>query len=108
MNYRVIVSPNARQELYDDALWWAEHRDVDEALRWLDGFEKALLKLDQNPDQHPLARENGEFPFDLRQMLYGLSRKPTHRAVFEIRGQDVIVHGIRHLARRDLTMEDVE
>jgi hypothetical protein len=39
--------------------------------------------------------------------LYGLHTKPTHRAVFEIRGQHVVIHGIRHLSRRDLTPEDL-
>lgn len=106
MTYRVILTPNASQELYDDAIWWAEHRDPDQATRWLTGFEQALKSLANDPENHPLARENAEFPFELRQMLYGLSKNPTHRAVFEIRGQDVIVHGIRHLARRDLAPDN--
>lgn len=107
MTYRVILTPNARQELYDDAIWWAEHRDADQAARWLDGFELTLRTLAENPEKHPLASENDVFPVELRQMHYGLSKRPTHRTVYEIRGDEVIVHGIRHLARHDLTQDDL-
>lgn len=107
MTYRVVLTPNARQELYEDALWWAEHRDAGQATLWLDGFEKALESLAIQPGKHPPARESQDVSVDLRQMLYGVNKAPTHRAVFEIRGEDVIVHGIRHLARRDLTPDEL-
>jgi hypothetical protein len=44
----------------------------------------------------------------LRELLYGVRSKPTHRAVFELRNDEVIVHSIRHLAQRDLTPQDLE
>ena len=107
LTYRVILTPKARIELYNDAVWWAENRSVEQARHWLDGFERAIEGLAKDPQVHPLARENAAFPFELRQFSYGLRSKPTHRAVFEIRGRDVIVHGVRHLARQDLTPEDL-
>ena len=107
MTYRVFVTPRAHIEFYNDALWWAEHHSVDQAMRWLDGFEQAIKSLTKKPDKYPFAWENDDFSYDLRQLTYGLSSKPTHRAVFEIRGGEVIVHGIRHLARRDLTPDDL-
>jgi plasmid stabilization system protein ParE len=108
MTYRIIVTARANQELLEDAIWWAEHRDSDQANHWLDGFQVALRALAQTADKQPMAEEYGELPGELRQMPYGLGRKPTHRAVFEIRGQEVIVHAIRHLARKDLTAEDLD
>jgi len=107
MTYRVVVTPRARIEFYNDALWWAEHRSVDQAKRWLNGFERAIKSLVEHPDRYPVAWENEELSLDLRQLTYGFGNKPTHRAVFEIRGDKVIVHGIRHLARRDLTADDL-
>jgi plasmid stabilization system protein ParE len=101
--------PTAEQQLHESALWWAENRSLDQALRWLDGFQAALQSLAKDPDRHGLARENQlyDFPFPVRQLLYGLSRRPTHRALFEIRGDIVYVHAIRHLAQRDLTPDDL-
>lgn len=107
MTYRVILTPKARIELYRDAAWWAQNRSVEQARQWLDGFERAIDRLAKDPQAHPLATEDAAFPFELRQFAYGLRNKPTHRAVFEIRGRDVIVHGVRHLARQDLTPEDL-
>lgn len=107
MSYQVIVLPKARDEMYRDALWWSEHRSADQAARWLAGFEDAINNLANDADTHPLARENGNFSFELRQKTFGLGPKPTHRAIFEISGDKVLVHGVRHLARRDIGPDDL-
>jgi plasmid stabilization system protein ParE len=107
VSHRVSITSKAEAELYGAALWWAEYRSQEQAFRWLEGFEAALAFLAENPERHPLAREDAEFPFSLRQLTYGLGGKPTHRAVFRIREDQVIVYGIRHLAQRDITPEDL-
>lgn len=96
-------------QLAGSALWWAEHRDADQAAGWLDGFEQSIAALCTNPEQHGLARENNlyELPYPVRQLLYGIGRKPTHRAVFEIRGDTVYVLAIRHLAQHDLDAKEL-
>jgi hypothetical protein len=35
-------------------------------------------------------------------------RRPTHRAVFAIRGEGMVVLAVRHLAQQDLSPDDVE
>jgi plasmid stabilization system protein ParE len=82
---------------------------VDQALRWLDGFEQAIAALCENPEKHGLAREDGlyDLPFQVRQLLYGIGKKQTHRAVFEVRGDTVYVVAIRHLAQRDLLRDEL-
>lgn len=107
MSHHVTITSKAEAELYTAALWWAEHRSQEQAFRWLEGFEAALASLADNPEKHPLAREHADFPFTLRQLLYGLGTKPTHRAVFRIREDEVIVYGIRHLAQQDITPQDL-
>lgn len=42
----------------------------------------------------------------IRQLLYGVSRRKTHRAVFEIRAGEVIIHAIRHLAQDELLPDE--
>src|SRR5438046_1440527 len=92
-----------QRQLAQCALWWAEHRSSAQAERWLDGFEQAIVELANNPEQHGLTQENSfyDLPYPARQLLFGLSTKPTHRAVFEIRGDTVYVLAIRHLAQDD-------
>lgn len=106
MSYEVKLLPRAKLQLYNSALWWAEHRSAEQAVRWLEGFEAALRLLDHNPERWPLASESDAVPFEIREMTYGLGRRRTHRAVFEIRQQEVIVYAIRHLAQDSLTPDD--
>ncbi len=108
MRYRVVLTDGASEELQEDAIWWAEHRDSAQALQWFDGFIHALNQLSENPVTYPVAAESVRYSVDLRQMLYGIGKKPTHRAVFQVCGNEVVVHGIRHLARNDLRIDDFE
>lgn len=109
MKYKVFITSKAKTQLVDCARWWSEHRDADQASRWLEGFEEAVVSLSDNPERHALARENDfyELPFSARQLLYGLGKKPTHRAVYEVRGDTVFVIAVRHLAQDDLASQEL-
>jgi hypothetical protein len=65
-----------------------------------------LRSLEDDPDRCPFARENASIPIEIRQLSYGLSRK-THRAIFAVRSDRVVVYAIRHLAQRDLLPDDI-
>ncbi len=106
MNLPVVIEPRAKQDLRAAAAWWAENRSAEQAARWYDGFVDAIELLGENPVRYPLARENGEFPYELREMHYGLGGRATHRAVFTIRPEAVVVLAVRHAAQRDITPED--
>ena len=107
MSYEVQLTPQARIELCNSALWWAEHRSTDQAAKWLEGFEAALRLLSENPERWPLAQENENVPLEIREMLFGIGRRKTHRAVFRIREDRVVVHAIRHLAQDALSAKDL-
>ena len=109
MKYCVVVLPRAEVQLYQAGLWWAENRSADEAGRWLAGFEATIKSLASYPEKQGAAREDalGDFPFTIRQLLYGLGGRPTHRAIFEIRDATVYIHAIRHLAQADITPDDI-
>ena len=77
------------------------------ASRWLEGFEAAIAALANDPERHAIADEDGSFTITLRQFLYGVGRHKTHRAVFEVREGEVLVHGVRHLAQRELSQDDL-
>ncbi len=106
MTFRVVILPRAKRQLYESALWWADNRSSDQAIRWLAGFEEILSTLQDDPHRFALAPEDDAFSFAVRQLLYGLGQKKTHRAVFEVRNDQVLVHAIRHLAQDDLVPDD--
>jgi plasmid stabilization system protein ParE len=104
--YEVILTDRALVELDQAHKWWSENRSPQQADRWYIGFVKKLLTLEYNPERYPLATENSFFPHEIRQFNYGLGVKLTHRALFTIRPDTVIVLRIRHLAQKPLAGDD--
>jgi len=60
-----------------------------------------IVSLGELPHRCPLAPEDKEFPFEVRQLVFG--RKPhLYRILFTIEGDAVVVLHIRHGRRRHL------
>lgn len=108
MTYLVRMLPRAKLQLVNAATWWADKRSLEQAVQWLDGFEAALQLLANNPEDWPLAAECVAVPFQIREMTFGLGRRKTHRAIFEIRQHEVIIFAVRHLAQDLLTADDFQ
>lgn len=107
MSRTVILTQPAFDDLRRNARWWAEHRSLEQAERWYDGFLAKLDFLETDAERCSLARENPEFPFELRELLFGLGSRPTHRALFTIRPSTVVVLAIRHAAQDAVTPGDL-
>lgn len=104
---RVVLTEQASRELDAVAEWWAEHRNRDQAGRWYAGFSDKIWTLSQHPDRLPLADENDDFPYTIRELHYGLSSRPTHRAVFTVIGDSVLVLTIRHAAQDRIAPDNI-
>ncbi len=104
MSRRVILTNVAEDELDSAYRWYAEHAP-ESAERWYNGFIDQLQSLANDPERFPLAPESGHFVAQVRQLLYGRRRK-THRALFTIRPDTVVVVRIRHVAQAPLTELD--
>ncbi len=101
--FEVILTKLAMDELERSHAWWAANRSVEQANRWYDGFIKALLTLEENPERFSLAPEHNKFRMPVRQFNYGLGNKTTHRALYLVRADKVIVLRIRHLSQQNLS-----
>jgi len=106
MKFEVVLSDRALSQLDAACSWYSENASH-VATDWYNGFLDALQGLEENPERFGLARENKAFPVEIRQLLFGVGRRKTHRAVFSIHGRRVIVRAIRHLPQRDLHGGDV-
>jgi plasmid stabilization system protein ParE len=103
MKLPVLIMPDAEDALRRNAKWWADNRSAEQAERWYDGFAKAIIALGDHPLRYPLARENDQFPYDVRVMNYGVGSHPTHRALYTVRPDAVVVLSIRSCAQQDVT-----
>lgn len=97
MNFRVVLSRRAANEIAANYDWLAE-RSVASANRWRDGILGAVDSLDTNPERCPLAPEDEWDDGELRELLHG-RRKHVFRILFEIRGEEVLVVRVRHASQ---------
>lgn len=107
MTYEVVLTDRAHAQMEAAYSWWAENRSAAQAAHWYNTLAEAIISLEQNPERCPLALENDLVPFELRDLLFGVGKRPTHRAVFTIRPNLVLILAIRHLAQESLSPEDL-
>jgi plasmid stabilization system protein ParE len=103
----VELSPRAYHDIELAHQWWAENRSVEQADHWEEGLGKAILTLRATYLQHSLAPENRRFPFEVRQLLFGLGRRATHRVLFTVLPDRVSVLTVRHVAREEVGPNDL-
>ena len=103
----MVLTDRAHADLEAAYSWWAENRSESQAAKWYDACADALESLASRPERCVVSRENDEFPMEIRDLDFGLSRRRTHRAVFTIRPDMLLVIAIRHLAQRDLSPDDL-
>lgn len=105
--FTVFITEPAESDLQAQHDWWAEHRSGSQAGRWYADFMRALHELAKTADRIRPAAEDGLRGLRLRQLNFGLGRRPTHRAVFTIRESEVVVLRVRHLAQSELRESDL-
>jgi plasmid stabilization system protein ParE len=95
VKFRVEVSPPAVEDAIGAWRFIADDSPA-AADRWYHGLMQAIDSLDTHPRRCRRARESAEFDVEVRQLIYG-----SHRVLFSIQEDRVLVLHIRHTARRD-------
>ncbi len=104
---KLVITEPADQDIQEAFEWWRDHRSTDEALHWYRRIVVAIDTLRNMPECCPFAPETDLHPLGLRELHFGVGRRPTHRIVFTIDGETVVVLRVRHSARRALTADDL-
>jgi plasmid stabilization system protein ParE len=99
MDFRVEVTAEAKHDIESVLEWLLSEGAGDTGIRWFLALEDAIASLGTFPERCPLAPENGQFPFELRQLLYG-GKPHVYRVLFRIQDGLVYVLHIRHGRRR--------
>jgi plasmid stabilization system protein ParE len=107
MNYRVVIHDTAKDDIRRNALWWADKHTRDQAATWFYHAFDSIEKLSSLPESHPLARENDDFPYEIREPHFGLGSRPRYRAVFVIRDATVHVLAVRRAAQDTILPTDL-
>jgi plasmid stabilization system protein ParE len=84
MAFRVEYSARAEQDLDPILEWLIEQEAGQKGLLWFKKLQAAITTVCDLPNRCQVAPENEQFPFEVRQLLYG--RKPhQYRILFTSR-----------------------
>jgi plasmid stabilization system protein ParE len=106
--YRLEIAEPAQADIQANYDWWRLHRSEEQAHRWYRGMHEAIRSLRQAATRCPQAPESELHPSGLRQLLFGIGRRPTHRIVFTLEENMVRIVRVRHASQRDLQSGDLE
>ena len=98
--FDVIISETAEFDVRRNAKWWADNRSVDQSERWYVGILAKIESLSEVPQGCPVVRNSEQLGREVRQVLYGVSAKPTHRIYFGIEAKQVIVFRVLGIAQQ--------
>jgi plasmid stabilization system protein ParE len=107
MTYR--IRPTARSEadvqrLYDAI---AGRHGADAAWRWYEGYTRAVRRLVTMPLSCGLAYEASSSDREVRHLLFGPDPKRRFRALFTVRGDEVVILAIRAAGERPVDPGDL-
>ena len=105
MRFNVEISNQALLEI-EQAFYWIYDRSPTGAARWYQHITRSILKLEQHPEQHPLAPESRYFMTPLKQMLVG-NKSHGYRVLFTIHEKTVRVHCVRRGKQQELGSSDL-
>jgi plasmid stabilization system protein ParE len=101
MAFRVEYSVRAKLDLDAILEWLLAQEAGDGGFQWFRKLQDAVYSLRELPQRCPPAPENKEFPFEVRQLLYG-RRSHRYRILFTVEGETVVILHIRHGRRQHL------
>lgn len=104
MAFHVEISTQAESDAEGILEWLLSEHAGETGLRWFLALDDAIASLSMFPQRCPLALENLQFPFEVRQLLYG--RKPhLYRILFTVKGENVNILHIRHGRREPIARQ---
>jgi plasmid stabilization system protein ParE len=107
MTYKLDIARTAKRDRDEAYHWYSENYSKHYADAWYLGIANAIESLNLNPERCAFAHENARLNGDVRQLLYGKSKKQKHRILFTIEENTVYVVRIRHSAQRNIEQDDL-
>ena len=95
MAFEVRTTPDAEEDASAILGWLIEQYAGESGLRWFFKMDAAIASLANYPLRCRLAPENKNFPFEVRELLYG-DRPHVYRILFTLQDEVVLILHIRH------------
>lgn len=105
--FEVELTDVAEADIENSYLWWSTNRSANEATRWYAEACRVIATLRVMPERCSPATESKLSIVGVRQLSFGIGKRPTHRIVFVIDGARVVVLRVRHHAEGWLSLSDL-
>ncbi len=102
MKYRVIIVPQAENDLKQVVRYIRRQGAAQAAREWLAAARKKIKTLTDHPERALLAPESSSFHEPIREWLHGSGNRGTYRILFVILNSSVFVLRVRHESRLPL------
>lgn len=104
----VVITGPAKRDVEEARDWWAENRSAEQAARWYLKAVATMELLATTSHRNPFAREPRFKKLGVRQVAFGLGRRPSHRILYAVRDDRVVVYRVRSNWQDDLKVGDLE
>ncbi|QDT36434.1 type II toxin-antitoxin system RelE/ParE family toxin [Stratiformator vulcanicus] len=95
----VAIDPVVYDEISKMFWWWSEHRSAEAAAQWYERIIAEIESIGFAPESYAIASEIDSANEGIRQKLFGLGSRPTHRVLFTATAEQVYVFSVRHVAQ---------
>lgn len=102
MAHKIRITPQGEQDLRSIGDYIAAQHAPVAALRLVQSLRGRIASLKEFPEAYGLAPEAEAAGVQLRQMTHGM-----YRVLYTVDETAVVIHGVRHGARRPLTSDEL-
>jgi plasmid stabilization system protein ParE len=100
MRFQVKLTRNAKLEI-ESAYLWLKNVNPSYADQWFRDLMDTIATLQDKPFRCTKARENDDFPEEIRQLIYGKSTN-KYRIIFTIQEDIVYILYVRHSSQSSI------
>ena len=101
---QIKITEPAKEYIQQAYEWWAKNRSAEQASAWYERVFQAIATLRSMPERCPRVPETGLSTAGVRQLLFGIGSRPTHRIVFHFDNEadTVTILRVRHHGQDEL------
>jgi plasmid stabilization system protein ParE len=101
---KVEISDPTKADTQVAFAWWRESRSALQAEEWYGQIFEATTTLESMPERCPRVSESGLSRLGVRQLLFGIGSRPTHRVAFhfDVDADTVTILRVRHHGQDEL------
>jgi plasmid stabilization system protein ParE len=105
--FNVKITDTASADIDEAFAWWSGNRSEEQAKRWYKAIKLAIGSLRRMPERCPAVPEKNLSIDGVKELYAGIGKLPTHRIVFVIDGDHVVILRVRHHGQDALGSGDV-